>query len=345
MWNSNRIRPPLVSVVLLAAGLLAPTQAQAWQTDGWSEEGLERVEDELDRLGTAAFVLVTDGRTIMSHGRVDQPFRMHSIRKSLLSALIGIAASEGEMNLEATLGSLGINDKGLLTPREEAATVRHLLASRSGIYHPAASETDEARDERPSRGSHEPGNHWYYNNWDFNALGTIYGSARGQTVGDAFRDRIAIPIAMQDFDVDRDFEYHHEPHLSRHPSYRFRLSARDLVRFGSLFLNQGEWNGRQLVPTDWVSRSTSTITPLDSEGTKGGYGLMWWTTGPNDSSLPAGSYTASGAGGQRLTVLPSIGSVVVHLMDTDGEARIGTGRYDALLRLLMLARVDAGPGR
>jgi CubicO group peptidase (beta-lactamase class C family) len=332
---------PLRVLPTLALLLALPAAGAAQVPAAWSEVGLQRVLERLDSIGTAAFVLVTAGETVVSWGQTQRPYRMHSIRKSLLSALVGISVERGELSTSASLEDLGINDKDLLTPIERSATVEQLLASRSGVYHPAASETREAIESRPSRGAFGPGEHWYYNNWDFNTLGTIFGSARGQTVGDAFRDHIARPIGMRDFEVDRHFEYQLEPHRSRHPSYRFRLSARDLALFGQLYLQSGSWGGEQVVPSEWVARSTRATSHLEASGTKGGYGLMWWVTGPADPMLPPGSFTASGAGGQRLTVLPSIETVVVHLMNTDLEdgPRIGSGEYDSLLRLLMSARI------
>ncbi|MEM7417474.1 MAG: serine hydrolase [Gemmatimonadota bacterium] len=324
----------------LALVLTWPTSAEA-QLPNWSDEGLEQVAERLDEIGSAAFIVMSGHEVVLSWGRTETPFRMHSIRKSLLSALVGVSVARGELSLSSSLAELGINDKGLLTPAEQTATVEHLLASRSGVYHPAASETREARALRPTRGAFEPGQRWYYNNWDFNTLGTIFASARGQTVGDAFRDHLAQPLGFRDFDVERDFEYHLEPHHSRHPSYRFRLTARDLVRFGRLYLGQGRWEGAEIVPGEWVERSTRATSVMESDGTKGGYGFMWWVSGAEDPVIPDGSFTASGAGGQRLTVLPSLNTVVVHLMDTEAEGgpRIGSEAYDSLLRLLLAARV------
>ncbi len=333
---------PLLVFTLLAV----PHGAGAQPEGAWSEEGLEAVRSFSDSIGTAAFLLLTNGAVEASWGNIAKPFRAHSIRKSLLSALVGISVTAGELDLDITLGELGINDRELLTDAERTATVLDLLRSRSGVYHPAASETVEARSTRPPRGSHPPGSHWYYNNWDFNALGTIYASARGQTVGDAFRDRIARPLGMQDYDEDRDFRYQLEPHLSRHPAYKFRLSARDLARFGQLFLQRGHWDGATVVPETWITESTRVHSHTGDSGTKSGYGLMWWVVATDRAGLPQGSFTASGSGGQRLTVIPQLQTVVVHLMDTDveGGPRIGTSTYDALLRRLMEARVPAGEG-
>ena len=77
--------------------------------------------------------------------------------------------------MSSTLAELGIDDnEPSLTDVEKRATVRDLLTARSGVYHPALYETPGMAAMRPLRGSHLPGTHWYYNNWDFNALGTIY---------------------------------------------------------------------------------------------------------------------------------------------------------------------------
>jgi len=339
--------PSLATLGFATLGLLLgsvpaglPAQIPSAQELGWSPEGLRQVEAFTDSIGTAAFLLVTDGTVVASRGATTVPFRAHSIRKSLLSALVGIAVQEGEVDTTATLAALGINDRELLTPEERSATVLQLLQSRSGVYHPAASETEEARATRPARGSHTAGSHWYYNNWDFNVLGTIYAGGRGQTVGDAFRDRIVGPLGMQDFDVGRDFRHQLEPHLSRHLAYKFRLSARDLARFGRLYLQDGRWRGRTVLPPGWVAESTRAHSTTGQPGSKGGYGLMWWVTADGPGGLPDGSFTASGSGGQRLTILPGLRTVVVHLMDTDRQVgpRIGTSTWDELLRRLMAAR-------
>src|SRR5262249_5297964 len=77
-----------------------------------------------------------------------------------------------------------IDDKPpALTDGEKQATVRDLLMARSGVYHEAAAENDHMKQVRPERGSHRHGTFWYYNNWDFNVLGTIY---RQRTSGDIF---------------------------------------------------------------------------------------------------------------------------------------------------------------
>src|SRR4029079_8257023 len=110
------------------------------------------------------------------------------------------AVAEGKIDTARTLAELGIDEKSTpLTTEERQARVLDLLLARSGVYLPAAAEIDAMRDARPKRGSHPPGTFWYYNNWDFNVLGTIFRQATGEDLFQAFDRRIAKPIGMQDY--------------------------------------------------------------------------------------------------------------------------------------------------
>ena len=193
------------------------------------------------------------------------------------------------------------------------------------------------RDARPARGSHAPGTFWYYNNWDFNVLGTVFRQLTGADIFEALKTRIADPIGMQDFDI-RQASYEFEP-VSIHPGYWFRISARDFARFGHLYLRGGRWKDRQIVPKAWVEDSTRSYSTAEPSTTKDGYGLMWWVTTRSHGGIPAGAFTASGSGGQRLTVLPGIDTVVVNLMNTDVDGpRLGSSDWDRLLGIILQAR-------
>ena len=129
---------------------------------------------------------------------------------------------EGNIDLYKTILELGINDYPYqLTPSEKTATVRMLLQSRSGIYIEAACETQDAKDTRPPRGSHLPGTFFYYNNWSFNAAGTVFKQETGVTIHEEFKNRVAVPIGMEDFESN-DVYYEYEP-VSMHPCYKFRM--------------------------------------------------------------------------------------------------------------------------
>jgi CubicO group peptidase (beta-lactamase class C family) len=307
---------------------------------GWSSEKLSHVLEAAQSAGSAAGLVVYNGAVVTQWGEIERRFLCHSIRKSLLSALYGPAVRAGYIDLEETIEAAGIDDDSGLTPIEKSAKISDLLKSRSGIYLPAALETPSARNGRPKRGSHEPGTHWYYNNWDFNALATIYNKKTRGDLFEAFKSRIADPLQMQDFELRHTY-YHLEPENSRHPGYRFRMSARDLARFGLLFLNEGRWKGAQIIPSEWVSESTKTY----SVTLAGGYGYMWWTEIGLLDQL--GTYTAYGYGGQAVYIVPGAKLVFVHRANTYDGRTVGNGAMRTMLRQILKARTApprANPG-
>jgi CubicO group peptidase (beta-lactamase class C family) len=314
---------------------------------GWSSTRLAALKPLIDSLGSKAFMIVTRGRVVVAWGDTARTYRTHSVRKSFMSALVGMAAAEGKIDTTATLGALGIEEKGVtLTAVEGRATVADLLRARSGVYLPAAGENDAMRSTRPQRGVHPPGTHWYYNNWGFNVLGTIFRRQTGEDIYLAIDHRIAKPIGMQDYRADEG-SYGVEEEYSLHPSYSFRISARDFARFGVLYLNRGRWGAKQLIPGTWIDASVRSYSPSGDQGsmaTHSGYGFLWWVqrnaAAHPELRIPDGSFTASGLGGQLMTVIPQIETVIVNMMNTDEPGpRILADQWDRLLGMVMAARL------
>jgi CubicO group peptidase (beta-lactamase class C family) len=242
------------------------------------------------------------------------------------------------LKLAATMGELGIDDNApSLTEVEKGATVLQLLEARSGIYHPALYETAKMKERRPERHSHEPGTFWYYNNLDFNGLGTIFEQVAHKGVYDDFKQLIATPIGMEDYEV-ADGVYVTGAD-SIHRAYPFRMTARDMARFGLLFLHGGQWNGEQVVPATWVKDS---VTSHSDAGTSGGYGYLWWVSKGGvhlpGVTLPEGSYSARGSGGHYILVIPPLDLVIVHRVNTDIEERsVSSAQFGELVRRILLA--------
>jgi CubicO group peptidase (beta-lactamase class C family) len=343
---------PLVYLALRSAPLLAETGAVAWpgrewdrtppEQAGWDIDALARARDYSQSIGTTSLIVVQHGRIVDSWGDIGQRLQLYSVRKSLLSALIGMAVAEGKINLDATLGSLGIDDNPpALTEAEKQAKVRQVLQSRSGVYHPAAFEMTSQVTHRPERGSHPPGSFWYYNNWDFNVLGTIYERAIGTSIFESFRRRIADPIGMQDYRPG-DGTYI-KTDVSMYPAYPFHMSARDLARFGLLFLRTGRWRDASIVPASWVKESTASYSETNL-GT--GYGYMWWTGFPDRRveimALSPGGFWAAGNYGQFIVVDPVNDLVIVH--QTNG-GEVHSAQMGHLRWLLLSAARVRDPGR
>jgi CubicO group peptidase (beta-lactamase class C family) len=293
---------------------------------GWSKEGLAAARQfaETDSMHTSAVMIVQGGEVVDQWGDFDKKIDAYSVRKSLISALYGIYSSDGLIDINETLEQLGIDDSpDPLTKEEKQARVVDLLRARSGVYHLVDFETASMTKNRPARGSHAPGTFWYYNNWDFNVLGTIFEKKTGLKIGQAFYERIAKPIGMQDFQPN-DVFYFGGP-ASIHPTYHFEITARDLARFGLLYLHHGRWNGKQIVPKAWVEKSSHAGEMISSNGVSlGGYEYLWWIDYGGvhfpEVSLP-GIYSARGAGAHYLFVIPTLDLVVVHRTDNDPPIR------------------------
>ncbi len=257
---------------------------------------------------TDAAIIVVDGRVVDEWGDPAARFNVHSIRKAFVSARIGIHVHGGRLRLSDTLADLGIDDNApALTAAEKQATVADLLKARSGVYHPALYETAANAAARPARGSYHPSAFWYYNNWDFIEDGTY---VRGPD--------------------------------SVHPAYPFWMSARDMARFGLLYLRDGRWRDTPVVPRDWIAESTRSSSDL---GQKGGYGYMWYVApagGPHLTSawFPGPVISAQGFGGHYLVLVPHLDLVVVHLVNTRIEGRqVTEPQFGRLIQLVL----DAAP--
>lgn len=287
---------------------------------GYSSRLLDTAKEFAGQSGFAAVMALYDGKVFFSWGDVQYNYKCHSIRKPFLSALYGYYTHTGDIDLDATLEELGIDDiPPSLTAAEKQATVRELLMSRSGVYHEAAAETQEMKHLRPQRGSHPHGTFFYYNNWDFNVLGTIFEQETGTKIFEEFKRLIADPIGMEDFSIG-DCYYQYEDTLSMHPAYSFRMSARDMARFGVLYQKNGTWNGTRIIPSEWIEASTATYSLLDS--TAGiGYGYLWYTI-PDSSGfaqlIGAPGWYHTGVGVHIVIVLPELKLVLVERYDTDG---------------------------
>jgi hypothetical protein len=329
----HRITARRLSSLLLVTPLLLPagaTKGQGWpewpvpEDAGFSSEMLEGVRhqwNELDGEPAGAFFVVFKGRVLLAEGRVRENLPCHEAGKAFLSSLFGPWVADGTVDLDTTLSELGIDDSpDQLTPDEQQATIRHLLQSRSGVYIEAACERPGMATSRPPRGSHPPGTFWHYNMWDVNALGTIF---RQETETDLFRDfhrTIAHRIGMEDFRASA-CGYDHED-CSTHPCYSFRMSARDQARFGQLILQNGQWDGEDVIPGEWVREIMGTHSRTPYPGVEFGY--MWWLCGPGcfadhtqDRRLHRLHMAlSSGLGGQYILVVPDAELVFVTAVDT-----------------------------
>ncbi|NIW23894.1 MAG: serine hydrolase [Gammaproteobacteria bacterium] len=293
---------------------------------------------------TLSLLVVHDGQLI--HERyapgvdVSTRTRTWSTAKSIAGTLIGMLVDQGRMSLDEPLGfdwypkvSSEQSD-----PRSEI-TLRHVLNMSSGLYPldndgleyatgsgmaywAGASSIHGLRDRGLVR---EPGTYWDYENYD--TLRAVY--AMKQTIGEdaylefprrALLDRIGMRNTLLSVDRFGDFIL----------SSQVYTNARDLARFGLLYLQGGVWNGERLISEEWID---FIRTPAPATADRGNfYGAQWWLVPDDRSDVPKDMYSTSGNRGQYVIVVPSHDLVIVRRGLDYG--RQGFNRWDLAREVL-----------
>lgn len=321
-------------------------KAKSPETLGWSSSKLEIAKEYSKKIGSSAVMIIKNGVILDSWGEISTNFQAHSMRKSLLTSMFGIHVYNGDINLDMTLEQLGIDDNDPLTNEEKQATVKQILESRSGVYLPGLALAGAF--EAPPRGSYLPGSNFYYNNWDYNVLGTIFEQRTHTKIFEEFKKQIAEPIHMKDFRIE-DCYYSYGSHTdnvnTRHPEYNTRISTRDLARFGLLILRRGLWEKQQVIPSEWID---ALVKPVSHFTDNSSFGLATWRIyskgrhlSDNGWKLPYDVYWTSGASSHKLYIVSSEDLIVVHRANTDLPIRTPSHfEVENLLSLILQAKIS-----
>lgn len=314
---------------------------------GFSTPKLEALRGWLRTQDTESMMIVVKGRVIFSYGDVTHTSKIASVRKSILGMLYGKYVVGSAIDLSRNVEQLGLQEKTPFLPIERHATLEQLLAGRSGIY-------TAPDDDLPRRGSKYPGAYFVYQNWDFNAAGTAFEKLSGKGIYEALSTDLAVPLGFQDFSLAQQHKFPDKD--SVHPEYAMYLSTRDMARLGLLMLDFGSWDGKSIVPSDWVRYMTTLITRFDQvepyefqndgEPERWGFGATWWVwdapTFPGGvyTGFLQGAYSAMGTGGTFVTVLPARDMVVIHKIDIDRNehASVSPSSYMAILLMIENSR-------
>jgi CubicO group peptidase (beta-lactamase class C family) len=283
---------------------------------GFSAAGLEEVISYTRTIGTTGLMVVKGGKVVLEYGDIEARGFMAEGRASVMAMVYGKPVLDGTIDLSLTLEDLGIDDRGGLLPREKKATIEHLLTNRSGVYHPT--EFIDPTRGLPPRGSVEPGSYFYFHSWGGLAAREIFTMLTGRDLLQAIGEDLGEPLGLQDFDWRRQ-RPSRDRSRSVFPLFHLYVSTRDVARFGQLMLQEGKWEGEQLIPRQWVERITTVVTPPEEVHPeryrdKGlGFGYQWWVWHEPDPNGPfVGAYTYIADWGQFLTVLPNLDMVVAH---------------------------------
>ena len=256
------------------------------------------------------------------HGR-DYRRSAKSITKSVTSALVGIARGQGKMPpLDSNLLSLfpQYTDIANMDMRKQKITLEHVLSMTAGFEWDEFSggDTSEFKMMRSADWikytldqpmSHSPGEKWVYNGGCSMMLSEILQNATGSDVADYARKYLFDPIGIKNWSWALNRQ-----NLTDTKS-GLAMSRRDMARFGVLFLNDGRWRGKQIVPEEWVRKSTSVQVLGKGDYFPGAYGYQWWRLQDQEPTVGMlainDAYFALGFGGQFIFVVPHLNMVVV----------------------------------
>jgi CubicO group peptidase (beta-lactamase class C family) len=237
---------------------------------------------------------------------------LQSVTKSVTATLIGIAQARGEIGGFDTplLSFFGAYDLGNVDPRLRQATLADLLTMRSGIeWHESDRPLDSTNTTLLLEGSRDwirftlsqpmdaaPGTKWAYNSGGSMLMSEIIRSATGMSADQYARRYLFDPLGIT--------SWHWKLTPTGHPDTEggLYLNARDLAKIGQLYLNDGVWEGKRILPAGWSREATGRhVQHIRADTTSPGYGYQWWRYDRDGVEVWAGN----GFGGQFLVVLPA----------------------------------------
>jgi CubicO group peptidase (beta-lactamase class C family) len=260
-----------------------------------------------------------------------------SVTKSFMTTLIGIAADQGKLDLDAPVLSF-FPDHQIANrdARKERITVRHLTSNTAGwecIHHP---EEPTTRDMHASPDwvqftldlpmVAEPGTTFAYCSPGMHLLSAILQKATGMNTLEFARANLFEPLGID------DVEWSTDPQGIPNGHGELYLHPHDTAKIGFLWLHEGQWDGKQIVSREWV-RASSQMQIATGPNYGEDYGYGWWVARPGENP----TFDADGRGGQKILVFPAMDLVLVttgggfELSDVENYLVAAIGKTNPLL--------------
>ncbi len=344
-----------------------------WQQATPESQGLDsaRLEAAVEYLrqnpgpdGVKELVIVRNGHLVWKGSDIDKVHGVWSATKSFTSTVLGLLIDDGK----ATLNTRAKDHVPAMATAYPDVTLRHFTTMTSG-YRATNDEPRGGYRHGPSPTPFDPcdkplfapGTQYAY--WDsaMNEFGHVLTRIATEPIEELFKRRIADPIGMDPEQWDwGDFGQIDGITVnggSGNSNNHIFISARQMARLGHLFLNRGNWDGRQPISETWVELATKSHVPVSTplwadsgaDG-RGVYGFNWWTNGLKPDGqrkwpgAPAGTYSASGYNNNDMFVIPEWNMVIVRLGLDQDRRPITDAVYSAFIGKVADAIVDLAPG-
>jgi CubicO group peptidase (beta-lactamase class C family) len=237
----------------------------------------------------------------------------NALSKSFTSTAVGLAIEDGKLSLDdRVLKFFPADAPPDLSDNLKALTVRDLLTMSGGQDTEAKTGRDgpSVKQFLAHPFVHKPGTHFQYNSLGTYTLSAIITKVTGQTTLDYLKPRL-----FETLGIDNP-QWPSSPEGYTVGGTGLKLCTEDIAKFGQLYLQKGQWNGKRLVPEQWVELATSRQVPNEAESHakigvdwRQGYGFQFWRCTHN-------AFRGDGAAGQLIVVIPDKDAVVAITADT-----------------------------
>jgi CubicO group peptidase (beta-lactamase class C family) len=266
---------------------------------------LVEVLDQVDAMNS--FMLVRHGKVVAegwwSPYDAESNHELYSLSKSFTSTAVGMAVAEGKLSIDDEVLRF-FPDDGPAAPSAnlKSMRVRDLLTMSAGHQDevPTASDKISAKSFLTNAVPHKPGTHFKYNTPATFMCSAILQKLTAQTVAEYLRPRLFEPLGITQPVWNTNWQ---GVSLG---GYGLSVRTEDIARFGQLYLQKGQWQGRQLIPKEWVELATSKQVSNGSNPKSDwdqGYGFQFWR-------CRNGAYRGDGAFGQYCIVMPEQDAVI-----------------------------------
>jgi N-acyl-D-amino-acid deacylase len=280
-------------------------QSATPESQGVSSQKLERLRQYFETRKTRAALVIRNGYIIgewyWDGTNPDTRFQVYSVTKSFSSAAVGLLLRDRKLRLDQPAADFIPEWRG---DDRRKITVRHLLTMTSGLRNTLPfGRPDQTAYAIQQPLEKPPGTVWAYNNGANQTLAQVVQAASGKELSAFLQERLFDPLEMKSPRMDKS--------NGKALAYMgLNIHARDLAKFGWLYLNGGVWNGKRLLDADFVRDSVTASQELNPE-----YGYLWWVRSRTQNPrMPPDSYSAVGLFGNYLSVFPSQKMVVVRLI-------------------------------
>jgi CubicO group peptidase (beta-lactamase class C family) len=300
-----------LSITLIAQSLHAgaPLPRSTPEAQGVSSAAVRDFVETADRQVDTlhSFMLVRHGHVIAEGWwkpeAPDKPHILHSLSKSFTSTAVGLAVADGKLSIDDLVLKFFPDDAPPEpSPKLKMMRVRDLLTMSTGhdTEPKFTPETPWVKSFLAHPVPHKPGAHFQYNSPGTHMLSAIVRKVTGETVLDYLKPRLFEPLGIE------NPEWPASPQGNTVGGWGLKIRTEDIAKFGQLYLQKGQWNGKQLIPAAWVEQATSKQVSNGSDPSKDwdqGYGFQFWRYRHN-------AYRGDGAFGQFCLVMPDQDAVV-----------------------------------